>query len=231
MADFIVGDSRSGMCFSEAMIGIIPGWSGVARTLVKAGPINAEYMAKTSREVKANELKAIGVYNIVVDVPFSFPKRKKTDDPEGDKARYLEALEVHNHDTGLLLFPEGLEIATCPAEGVPVTGEKERITLASREDISSEVERRKNPENYASLRGKPLREVKEEIVKIGRPLAPQAIDALNNLLKDYDPSKFDEDAFVKNEGNADSMLYRDARFRAGLIATLEQRVADYGEAK
>jgi enoyl-CoA hydratase/carnithine racemase len=231
MADFIVGDSRSGMCFSEAMIGIIPGWSGVARTLVKAGRINAEYMAKTSREVKADELKAIGVYNIVVDVPFSFPKRKKTDDPEGDKARYLEALEVHNHDTGLLLFPKGLEIATCPAEAVPVIGEKERMTLASREDICAEVERRKNPENYASLRGKPLREVKEEIVKTGRPLAPQAIDALNNLLKDYDPFKFDENAFVKNEGNADSMLYRDARFRAGLIATLEQRVADYGEAK
>ena len=231
MADFIVGDSRSGMCFSEAMIGIIPGWSGVARTLVKAGPINAEYMAKTSKEVKADQLKAIGIYNIVVDVPFSFPKRQKTDDPDGDKARYLEALEVHNHDTGLLLFPKGLEIATCPAAAVPVIGEKERVTLASGEDIASEVQRRKDPENYASLRRKPLREVKEEIVKIGRPLAPQSIDALNNLFKGYDPSKFDENAFVKREADADSMLYRDARFRAGLIATLEQRVADYREAK
>ena len=28
MADFLVGDSRSAMCFSEAMIGLIPGWSG-----------------------------------------------------------------------------------------------------------------------------------------------------------------------------------------------------------
>jgi enoyl-CoA hydratase/carnithine racemase len=231
MADFIVGDSRSGMCFSEAMIGIVPGWSGVARALVKAGPTNAEYMAKTSKEVKADQLKAIGIYNIVVDVPFPFPKRQKTDDPEGDKARYLESLEGHNHDTGRLLFPKGLEIATCPAEAVPVMDERERMTLASREDISSEVERRKNPENYASLMGKPLKEVKEEIVKIGRPLAPQSIDALNNLLKGYDPSKFDENAFVKNEADADCMLYRDARFRAGLIATLEQRVADYREAK
>jgi hypothetical protein len=73
--------------------------------------------------------------------------------------------------------------------------------------------------------------VKEEMVRIGRPLAPQSIDALDNLFKGYDPSKFDESTFVKNEAHADSMLYRDARFRAGLIATLEQRVADYREAK
>jgi len=81
------------------------------------------------------------------------------------------------------------------------------------------------------LWGKSLREVKDEMVRTGRPLAPQSIDALNNLLKDYDPSKFDENAFVKNEAQADSILYRDAKLRAGLIATLEQRVADYREAK
>ena len=32
MCDYLVGDSRSAMCFSEAMIGLIPGWSGVGRT-------------------------------------------------------------------------------------------------------------------------------------------------------------------------------------------------------
>ena len=36
MCDVLVGDSRSGMCFSEAMIGIIPGWAGMARVLTKA---------------------------------------------------------------------------------------------------------------------------------------------------------------------------------------------------
>ena len=231
MADFIVGDSRSGMCFSEAMIGLVPGWSGVARTLVKAGPINAEYMAKTSKDVKADQLREIGIYNIVVDIPFSFPRRQKTDDPEADRAQYLEALEAHNDDTGLILFPKGLDLATCPAEKIPKISEKERLTLATKEEISLEVDKRKDPENYSHLWGKSLREVKDEMVRTGRPLAPQSIDALDNLLEDYDPSRFDENAFVENEAQADSILYRDAKLRAGLIATLEQRVADYREAK
>ncbi len=230
MADYLVGDSRSGMCFSEAMIGLIPGWSGVARTVVKAGPTNAEYMAKTSKDVKADQLRGMGIYNIVVDTPFSFPKRQKTGDPGADKAAYLGALETHNDDTGFLLLPKGLGLATCPAEEIPKISEKERLTLATKEEISLEVDKRNDPENYSHLWGKPLREVKEEMVRIGRPLAPQSIDALNNLLKDYNPSRFDENTFVKNEAQADSRLYRNPRFRAGLIATLEQRVADYREA-
>ena len=66
---------------------------------------------------------------------------------------------------------------------------------------------------------------------MGRPLAPQSIDALNELLDGYDPSSFDEKSFVQKEMEADARLYRDMRFRTGLIATLEQRVADYREAK
>jgi hypothetical protein len=62
---------------------------------------------------------------------------------------------------------------------------------------------------------------------LGRPLAPQSIEALNGLLKTYEPAGFDEEAFVREEADADARLYRDSRFRAGLVATLEQRVADY----
>ena len=94
MVDFLVGDSRSGMCFSEAMIGLIPGWAGIARTLIKAGPINAEYMAMTSKEIRAEQLREIGIYNVVVDIPFSFPKPQKTDNPDADKKNYLNALEM-----------------------------------------------------------------------------------------------------------------------------------------
>ncbi|MBW1612932.1 MAG: hypothetical protein JRJ57_02930 [Deltaproteobacteria bacterium] len=227
MADFLVGDSRSGMCFSEATIGLIPGWSGIARTLVKAGAINAEYMAKTAKEVKASQLKAIGTYNVVVDIPFPFPKRRRTDDPEADKAKYQADLETHNDETGMLLLPKGLELGICPVEELPKVGDNERETLATKEDISVEVDRRKNPENYSELWGKPLREVAEEMATMGKPLAPQSIEALNRLIDDYDPSQFDENSFVEKEMKADARLYRDPRFRAGLIATLEQKVGDY----
>jgi enoyl-CoA hydratase/carnithine racemase len=230
MADYLVGDSRSGMCFSEAMIGLIPGWAGIARTLIKAGPINAEYMAMTSKEVKAGQLKRIGTYNEVVEIPFPFPKRQKTGDRETDKANYLEALEAHNDDTGLLLLPKALIIATCPEEEVPKVDEKERLILATKEEILTEVARRKDPENYSQLWGKSLRGVKDEIAAMGRPLAPQSADALNQLLEDYDPLKFDEIQFVEREMKTDARLYRDTKFRAGLVATLEQNIADYREA-
>ena len=230
MADYLVGDSRSGMCFSEAMIGLIPGWAGIARTLIKAGLTNTEYMCKTSKEAKANQLKEIGIYNVVVDIPFPFPKRQKTGDREADKAGYLEALETHDNETGKLLLPKALEIATCPEENVPKVDEKERLILATKEDVDREVARRKDPENYSHLWGKSLREVKDEIVGTGRPLAPQSIDALNRLLDDYDPLRFDEYQFVQREMTADARLYRDTKFRAGLVATLEQSIANYREA-
>jgi len=227
MADVLVGDSRSGMCFSEAMIGLLPGWSGVARTLVKAGLTNARYMALTAKEVKAEQLEAVGTYNAIVDIPFSFPRREKTDDPDADKARYQESLEVHGEQTGLLLVPKALELAACPEKEIPKLGEKNRTTLATDEEISLEVSRRKDPENYAHLRGRPLREVKDEIAEIGRPLAPQSIEALTELFEQYEPSRFDEISFVETEMHADARLYRDPRFRAGLIGTLEQRVTDF----
>jgi enoyl-CoA hydratase/carnithine racemase len=231
MADYLVGDSRSGMCFSEAMIGLIPGWSGIARSIIKAGSVNTEYMAKTTKEIKANELKGIGIYDAVVEVPFPFPKREKTDDPDADKKNYLDALEAHNDAAGRLLLPKGLELGTCSSEKIPKLDENDRSLLATEAQISQEVERRVDPKTYSHLWGKLLREVKDEVSEIGRPLAPQSIDALNELLDGYDPSSFDEKSFVQKEMKADAGLYRDMRFRAGLIATLEQRVADYREAK
>jgi len=227
MADFLVGDSRSGMCFSEATIGLIPGWTGIARTLIKAGLTNAEYMVETSKEVKADQLHGIGIYTLVVPVPLSLPKMQKTGDREADKARYQEELQAHNDKTGLLLLPKGLELGTCLPEEIPTVDEKERLTLATEKEISLEVARRKDPESYSHLWGRPLREVKEEIAKMGRPLAPQSTEALTSLLQGYEPSRFDEHAFVEREMKADARLYRDRRFRAGLIATLEQRIADY----
>ncbi|MDO8568615.1 MAG: enoyl-CoA hydratase/isomerase family protein, partial [Dehalococcoidales bacterium] len=165
-ADFLVADSRSGLCFSEAMLGIIPGWSGVARTLVKAGLRNAAYMAELGREVKAGKLKEIGVANEVVSVPLPFPRKQKTDQPEVDNAEYQKALDAHDEETGLLLLPKALELATCPEDKVSKVTEKDRRNLDEGEDVSAEIARRANPENYAHLWGRPLREVQEEIGKL-----------------------------------------------------------------
>jgi len=228
MADYLVGDSRSGMCFSEVMIGLLPGWSGVARALVKAGLDNARAMALTGKEVKADTLKSIGIYNLVVDVPLGFPKMPKTGDPKADKAAYAEALEKHGEETGRLLLPKGLEMATCPPREIPSA--PQAAVLAKAADLSEEVERRINPQTYAHLFGKPVKEVNEEVGRLGRPLAPQSVEALSALFSRYDASRFDEKAFVKEEADADARLYRDPRFRAGLVATLEQKVADYREA-
>lgn len=230
MADVLVGDSRSAMCFSEAMIGLIPGWGGIGRTLIKAGAVNAAYMAMTAREVPADRLKEIGIYNEVVSVPFPFPRREKTGDPDADKANYLSALEAHDEETGMRLLPKALYLAVCPDEEIPGVDTDQRPILATQEDVLKEVSTRKDPENYADLWGRSLREAKDEIRRLGRPLAPQSIEALGRLLTDYDPATFDEHAFVKEEMKADAGLYRDPRFRAGLVATLEQTVADYREA-
>jgi enoyl-CoA hydratase/carnithine racemase len=227
MTDYLVGDSRSAMCFSEAMIGLLPGWAGVGRSLTKAGLNNTKYMAMTSKEVKGQPLRDVGIYNAVVEVPFGFPKKERTDDPQADKAAYVEALESHDLETGLLMLPKGLEIATCEEANIPTVKGEGRARLASMEEISEEVERRKDPENYADLWGKPLREVKDEIAGLGRPLAPQSVEGLEQLFAGYDPSAFDEEEFVKAERDADAALYRDPRLRAGLIATLEQKVADF----
>ncbi len=229
MTDVLIGDSRSGMCFSEAMIGLIPGWSGVGRAYTKAGYLNAKFMASTSREVKARDLEACGVYNAVVEISDPFPRKERTDDPARDKAHYAEALQEHNNAIGTKLAPVALELATCPRNQVPVRVGKDRKVLATEREIHEEVSRRVDPMTYEGLWGKPLKEVREEIKRLGRPLAPQSIRELNRLFETYPELKFDEEKFVEDEMKADSRLYRDPRFRLGIIATLEQKVADFRE--
>ena len=229
MTDVLIGDSRSGMCFSEAQIGLIPGWAGVGRSYTKAGYLNAKFMASTSREVKAEDLKACGIYNTVVEVAQPFPRKERTDDPQRDKQRYAEALQTHNDEIGALLAPVALELATCPKHQIPVLTGKDRRVLATEREIEEEVTRRVDPMNYEGLWGRPLREVKEEIKKLGRPLAPQSIKELKHLFETYPEDRFDEAKFVEDEKQADSRLYRDPRFKLGIIATLEQKVADFRE--
>jgi enoyl-CoA hydratase/carnithine racemase len=227
MADVLIGDSRGGMCFSEALIGIIPGWGGITRVLLKAGLANAAFMAKTAKEISAYDLKDIGVYNEVVPVPFPFPKRVRTSDPQKDGKQYQDDLEDGNQRTGRLLLSRALEMAVCPRTEIPSLADDEKKNLATLEEIAGEVERRVDPLNYSHVWNRPLRDVKEEMGKIGRPLALQSITALEKLLAEYDPRSFVEQEFVNQELEADAALYRHPNFLEGLKATLEQRVPDF----
>jgi enoyl-CoA hydratase/carnithine racemase len=227
MADYLIGDSRSGMCFSEALIGIIPGWGGITRVLVKSGLTNAAYMAKTAKPIFASELKNIGIYNDIVVIPFDLPKKHKTGDPASDKKKYLETLEDHDDRTNILLLPKGLEWATCPEEEIHTVTERGRKALAKPDEINLEVNRRVNPDLYEHLRGKLLKDVKNEIVRLGKPLAPQSIHAIDRLLESYEEATFDEERFIQKELQADAALYRDPRFLEGLSALLDQRVPDF----
>jgi hypothetical protein len=170
-------------------------------------------MAMTSTEVKAPQLKEIGIYNLVVEIPFSLPKFEKTGDKEGDRARYQEALQRNSDDAGKLLLSRALELGACPKGDIPVLKAGDRKNLATEKEITEQVTRRRDPETYRGLWGKPLAEVKEEIATLGRP----------------DPCRFDERRFVRAEMEADARLYRDPRFREGIIATLEGKVANFKE--
>lgn len=231
MADVLIGDERGGMCFSESMIGIIPGWAGIARVLAKAGRTNAEFMTKTAREVRAKELKAIGVYNELVHVPFQLPPLLKPREGDANQEKVFRyQLDLHNDRTGLILLPKALEYATCRSEEVPWIAERRRMILAGAKEIAREVETRANPYSYAHIWKMPLKEVKEEMKRLGRPLAPQSICALGNLFRGYTPSSFHEERFVEEELKADAALYRDPSFMEGLRAMLEQRVPDFRDA-
>ncbi len=228
MADYIVGDSRSGMCFSEAMIGLIPGWGGVARAIIKCGALNAAAMAKTAVEVKDSSLLAIGIYNKTVDISISFPRRSKGS--EASAADFEAACLDHEVTVGAKLLSAALDLCCMEERDIPRLDEGSRTTLMDKKAVEEEVIRRKNPSNYSQMFGKPLSEVRDEIARIGRPLAPQSIDALERLLSSYWSEAFDENAFVEREMREDAALYRDPRFRKGLVATLEQKVADFREA-
>ena len=227
MADYLVGDSRSAMCFSESQIGLIPGWGGVGRAVTKAGFKNSQAMAMTCPIVKADELLKIGIYDQVVDMETPLPRKARTDNREKDKADYIEALAKNDETTAKIILPAALELAVA----VPPPPKKRpgSESLKSPEEVEAEVARRSDPTRYEALWGKPIKEVKSEIKELGKPLAPQSIQKLQGLFEGFDEDQYDEKAFIKRESEADARLYRDPRFMEGILATLKGRVANFTE--
>lgn len=230
MADVLVADSRAAMCFSESMIGLIPGWGGVGRAITKAGLQNARHMAMTCPTVKAADLAAAGLVDRVVEVSFPFPRKERTDDPAADKTRYIAALQENNDQTTKLLLPAALEMAIMPESELAASRPSPPRQLAAPEETEAEAARRSDPETYERLWGKTLKEAAGELKTLGRPLAPQSVAKLEALLASLDPDRYDEESFIRAESKADAELYRDPRFMEGILATLEQRVADFRKA-
>ncbi len=229
MGDVILGDSRSAMCFSEVQIGLIPGWGGIGRCLTRAGWSNARTLALTAREVSAVDLLAVGIYNEVAEFSDPLPRPRKTGDAAKDRRDYQEALREHNDGTAARMLPRALELAVTDKAALPGVKPEERRRLRSDEETTQEVLRRKNPYEYAHLWGKSLKEAARELEALGRPLAPQSVEAIETLLEEVRDAPWDEDGFVEREMRADAALYRDPRLRSGIVATLEQKVADFRE--
>jgi len=220
MADYLVGDSRSGMSFSEVQIGLIPGWGGVGRAVTKAGFANARQMSYTADVANASRLVEMGIYDRVVEVASPLPRMQRTGDKAADKAAYLGALAANEMGAGPALLDAALQLATSPPDKVEMHADPPRLDM-------DEIRRRADPATYDGLYGTRIREIKERIAALGRPLAPQSVESLDALFATFEGQPWDEEAFILAEKDADANLYRDPRFRAGIVATLEQRVADF----
>ncbi len=220
MADVLVGDSRSGMSFSEVQIGLIPGWGGVGRAITKAGFPFAKSMTYTADVVRADRLAAAGIYDVVVEVPHPLPRMGRTGDKAADKANYLAALARNDADTAPLMLEAALKAGVQPPEkgtGTQLAPTIDRVG----------IQRRATPGTYEEIWGEKFRDHKDRIRDLGKPLAPQSVEALDALFERFEGQEWDERAFIIAEQDADAALYRDPRFRAGIVGTLEQRVADF----
>lgn len=223
MADWLVADSRAAMCFSEAQIGLIPGWGGVGRAVTKAGPQTAYAMAATCSVVKAAQLAAAGLADRIVEVAEPFPQKQRTEDPEADKKAHQAALDAHEDRVGATLLGSALALATEKAPPRPGPAR----AIFTQDAVRAEIRRRADPATYSALWGQTLEAAAGALKALGRPLAPQSISQLDGLFDRLPAGSFDEEKFIHAEARADGALYRDPRLRAGIVATLEQRVADF----
>jgi len=220
LADVLIGDSRSGMSFSEAQIGLIPGWGGVGRAVTKSGFANARSATYSAGITRAGALLSMGIYDQIVEIGWPLPRMERTGDKDADKARFKHAMADNQARTAPLLLKAALQAG--------LEKPRRNATIHDTSLDRGEIDRRANPDTFEGIWGTPLREVKDRIKELGKPLAPQSIEALDELFSRFeaDPT-WDEEAFILAEKDADAALYRDPRFRAGIVATLEQRVADF----
>ena len=210
-ADTLIGDSRTSICMSEAIIGLISGWGGVARLIAKAGVLNARCLVETARKTNAHELKAIGVLDSVVDIPYTLPNGGSE-----------EERRHHAHKTLTPLLINALAFASGKIAHQRNPSETPDI-LMSEDVLEAEVDRRSDPYTYRDVWGKPLAEVRDVLAIRKMPLAPQSIVILQALWNLYGTCRTEEE-FVHLEMMFDAALYRHPSLAEGIRAVLNKQV-------
>ena len=220
-ADYILGDSRSSICMSETTIGLIPGWGGVARLITKSGYLNARCLVGTARKTSSRELKAIGVLNKVIEVPFPLSQKDTTP----------QKVQEYAQKTLTMLFSDAFGTVSSNAWDNRIVSSADRVVLMNEIELQKEITRRSNPQTYKMLWGKSLADVKNEIATYKKPLAPQSIRVLDLLFASFESLDFDEECFYRMEMRFDAALYRNPLLVEGIRATLHKTVPNFHQQK
>lgn len=188
--EYGVADVRTRIQFSEVHLGIIPGWNGVLNVLLKSGAQNAVYMGATGNPVSAAQMLQMGLVQRVVETP---PPPQKNEVP----AEQWPALWAqYCADCEGKLLEAALELAAGNEAPAPRSG----FELASEGALAEEIERRTDAQAYRALSEGIAAELAAadpadpevpktlakkaavEVAKLGKPLAPQAVEAVRGFV-------------------------------------------------
>jgi enoyl-CoA hydratase/carnithine racemase len=132
-ADYMVCDSRASIHFTEALIGLIAGWCGIARLITKIGFLNARFVVESAQKISARELEKIWAVDKVVDVLcLPFPKKSSSS----------QVIYSHARDTFLLLLPTVIQLACT---------DKTTKRGTSRKMLFGEYEKARAPQSVEAL--------------------------------------------------------------------------------
>lgn len=190
-AEWGVCDKATRIQFTEVHLGIVPGWNGILNTWLKGGRGNARYMGCTGNPVNAEQMKLMGLVQEVVETPDA-PDRRAI-----ERDQWAEAWAAHAEVCEELLLSAALDVATQEKPLIRSQG----YELAFEDKQEEEINRRLDPAPYAALKKKTaeaaaaldpetqkdelkalIKASQKELAAMGKPLAPQAVAAVQDYL-------------------------------------------------
>jgi enoyl-CoA hydratase/carnithine racemase len=239
-AQFCICDSATVIQLSEVQLGILPGWDGILNVMLKSNASNAQYMASTGNPVNAEQMLAAGIVQAMVDAPPP-PDRKLLGETE-----YATAWQAYSQGAQQQLLAAALDLATSNADAPVGT----HYQLCDAEDYLAEIGRRTQDTEYRDLRQaieghlKALgadpdpddiralnKTVNSELMLLGKPLAPEAVNFVQRYVKQYGALSHDEllaqfEELGKVEANLCAELMPHAHRREGVRAVLSKNPAE-----